>query len=54
MKCFHCQATGVALYRMNEKGVEGIWGCAKCRDMAGVPKDPVVERIVSIIERARK
>ena len=41
MECYECKRgmlDGVALFRMNEKGVEGIWAC---EDHASkdIPKD---------------
>lgn len=32
---------GVALFRMNETGIDGIWRCLPCLDMTGaIPFDP--------------
>jgi len=50
MKCVICQKgpeDGVALYRQNETGVQGIWACAEHRT---APVDPEVQDIVDAIE----
>lgn len=56
MKCFKCgkdlkQSGG--LFRVNEKGVPGIFGCINCiPDL--VKPDVKVETLVSIIEKVNK
>ena len=52
MKCEWCglrPQDGVSLYRVNEKGVPGIWRCEK--DLDRKPPEDVVE-IVAILESA--
>lgn len=54
MKCFFClrgMATGDSLFRINPKGVKGIWACREHRDQTDTPRDPVLDEIVGIIER---
>lgn len=51
MKCFQCDAsmaTGATLFRVNEKGVPGIWACTSHR----LKVDPIVDALVSVIASA--
>lgn len=55
MKCVVCgrgMAHGVTLYRINEKGVKGVWACDQHRPAASPHLDPEVREIVRIIEDA--
>lgn len=48
--CDVCQGSpreGIAVYRINEKGVPGIW---RCKTHLDTPVDPVVFKIGTIIE----
>jgi hypothetical protein len=52
MKCEVC-GKGVEagpLYRMNEKGVKGVWRHQKC---GGVPVDPIVQDISETIHEGQ-
>lgn len=55
MKCYKCGfgLAKVALFRINEKGTPGIFGCSKCISSDKQP-DVDVETIVSIIEKENK
>lgn len=56
MRCFVCQrgmAEGVSLFRINERGVKGIWTCEVHRPAASPHIDPQVREIVHIIEDDR-
>lgn len=51
MKCCKCGKgvfDGVALHRVNEVGVSGIWECDDCVDVSSV--DPVVLDIVRTVQ----
>ena len=53
MKCIFCQkglAEGVALYRINQKGVPGVWACLADRPKTDAPIDPEVDRLIRAIE----
>lgn len=45
-KCYKCECT-TPLYRVNEKGVIGIWACL---DHCPVPIDPKVKEITEIVK----
>lgn len=49
MRCEWCKRTPVevTLYRINEKGVPGIWRCQEC---GGKTETPIVKKIVKILE----
>jgi hypothetical protein len=58
MVCFHPQCnrgpatTGHAIYRVNAKGQPGIWACEKHRALTDAPRDPELDRVVTVIEGA--
>lgn len=56
MTCLFCHkgpADGVTLYRINAKGVAGIWACLQHKKQTDAPPvDREVARIVKIIEGA--
>lgn len=47
--CYKCkkELKAGALFRQNEKGIQGIWACAACNTQ---PIDPLIEEITNIIE----
>ncbi len=46
---------GPTLFRMNEKGVDGIWRCRGCMTVEqDAALDPELVEIVEIIERGRE
>jgi len=52
-KCCVCQKgpeEGVSLYRINEKGVPGIWACMKHLKQTGAPVDPELDELVRVLE----
>lgn len=54
MNCIFCHkgmADGVSLFRINEKGVPGIWACREHRSLSDQKLDAEVDEIVSLIER---
>lgn len=56
MKCFKCEKTlkeSGGLFRVNEKGVPGIFGCIVCVPENKRP-DVDVEAITSIIDKENK
>jgi len=50
MVCYRCGRTpwDRALYRVNEKGVEGIWACEECLPPEKAP-DPEVKAIMDLL-----
>jgi hypothetical protein len=40
----------VSLYRINEKGVPGIWACMKHLKQTGAPVDPELDELVRVLE----
>lgn len=57
MKCFHPDCTKAAphdtLFRMNAKGVPGIWGCWQHKHLTDKKPDPQLDAVVSELERTR-
>ena len=56
MNCFFCNrgmAQGVSLYRINEKGVKGVWACDTHRPAGSPHVAPEVREIVRLIEDNR-
>lgn len=57
MECCICRkglADGIALFRINEKGVPGILACARhIQQTDAAPIDEDVQRLVKVIEGAR-
>lgn len=56
MKCIFCHRglkEGISLSRINEKGVPGIWACGEHRHLSDKKFDLEVDRIVSIIQKAK-
>ena len=53
MKCCICHRgphDGVSLFRVNAKGVAGIWACKKhLKQTDAPPIDPAVERIAAVV-----
>jgi hypothetical protein len=55
--CFHPQCnrgpgtTGHTVYRINAKGVPGIWACEEHRADTDAPRDAELDRITKLIER---
>jgi hypothetical protein len=58
MHCVICKKgppEGVSVFRINEKGVPGLWACKRHIDQTDAPKpDPVVAEIVSAIEGRKR
>lgn len=52
MKCLICKtdSRGLPLYRINKKGVPGIWACEKHRVLFKLDVDPELARLVKTIE----
>lgn len=49
--CGKGPANGVSVFRINEKGVPGIWACEQhIRQTDGAPIDPDMRRLTNIIE----
>lgn len=55
MKCVICKkgrAEHVSLFRINARGVPGLWACAKhIKQTDAPPVDPEVAELVKILER---
>lgn len=47
--CFKCGKSNGALFRQNEKGVPGIFACEAHNEK---PRDPVLEEVTAICEKA--
>lgn len=43
-----------ALFRINAKGVPGIWACHKHRQNTDAPRNPELDKFVLMIEREMK
>lgn len=52
-RCGRGLANGHAIYRINAKGVPGIWACKEHRANTDAPVDPVTDEIVETIESAK-
>lgn len=50
MKCYLCSTT-TPLFRVNEKGVKGVWACKKHNT---TPVDTLVSEIVEVIQGDNK
>ena len=53
MRCLFCNKgpmDGVTIYRINEKGVEGIWACHKHIKQTDVAVDPAIKELTDIID----
>lgn len=55
MKCLFCDRAGpeYTLFRINEKGVKGIWACREHLAQTDVAVDPIVREIADIIDPPR-
>ncbi len=51
--CHRGPKDGLSLSRINEKGVPGIWACSEHRHLSDKKFDPELDRIVSIIQKAK-
>lgn len=50
IKCDRCGAKNRPLFRVNEKGVPGVWTCGACLRPRDDPEpDPVVKGIANLI-----
>lgn len=52
MKCFFCERSvhEHTLFRVNEKGVKGIWACREHMAQTDAAVDPIVREIADIID----
>lgn len=53
LRCVICKkgAPDVSLFRINEKGVPGLWACAKhLKQTDAPPPDPELQKLVDILE----
>lgn len=51
IQCVVCKKSGIALFRINAKGVPGLWACRKHLKQTDAPAiDPVVDLIVGAVE----
>lgn len=58
MKCVVCKKgpmDSVAVFRINAKGVPGLWACRKHLNQTDAPPlGPTVDAIVSAVEKAQR